>query len=115
MLTAGYTVGVGALFIGLSLLYAIGDVIAPHGSKQIESLDLLCYAVAGCVVAGGLFWLGSTLFRCPRTGSGAISTGAGCAFIQLLLIFLVGTSLPVVPCLLVTSLIHLFPPLMWRG
>ena len=54
MLTAGYTVGVGALFIGLSVLYGLGGVLVPHGSSQIESLDLLIYAVAGCVVAGGL-------------------------------------------------------------
>ena len=115
MLIAGYTLGVGALFVGLSVIYALADALMYHGSREVAAPDLLFYAAVSSLAAGCLFWLGGILFRSPKTGEGAISTGAGCAFVQLLLMLLLSAWLPIVVCLLLTTVIHLFAPFMWLG
>jgi len=114
-LTAGYSFGVGALFVGLSLIYALADALVYHGSREVGSPELIFYAAVSSLAAGCLFWLGRALFRRPKTGEGAISSGAGCAFVQLLIVLLLSTWLPIVACLLLTAVIHLLAPLMWHG
>ncbi len=115
MLTAGYSFGVGAVFIGFAVIYALADALMYHGSREIGAADLFLYAVVSTLAIACLFWAGRILFRRPNVGEGAISSGAGCAFVQGLLVLLLSSWLPILVCLLLTSVVHFFAPLMWRG